>query len=95
MVHVGTFEPGKAVGQLRDEQVTVAFPAFETIWLPILDHPEFSKDDVPALRLVINVGTPERMRLMEAAGAAGRPDLVHGQHRVGRVLLRRRDRRHA
>jgi fatty-acyl-CoA synthase len=66
MVHVGTYEPGKAVGQLRDEKVTVAFPAFETIWLPILGHPDFSKDDIPQLRLVINVGTPEMMRSMEA-----------------------------
>ena len=66
MVHAGTFEPGKSVGQLRDEKVTVAFPAFETIWLPILTHTDFSKDDVPELRLVINVGTPEMMRLMEA-----------------------------
>jgi fatty-acyl-CoA synthase len=65
MVHVGTFEAGKAVAQLRDERVSVAFPAFETIWLPILNHPEFSSEDVPDLRLVINVGTPERMRLME------------------------------
>jgi fatty-acyl-CoA synthase len=65
MVHTATFEPGKAVAQLIDERVTVAFPAFETIWLPILNHPAFSKEDVPSLRLVVNVGTPERMRLME------------------------------
>jgi fatty-acyl-CoA synthase len=65
MVHVGTFDAGKAVGQLRDEKVSVAFPAFETIWLPILTHSDFAKEDVPALRLVINVGTPEMMRLME------------------------------
>ena len=65
MVHVGTFDATKAVGQLRDDKISVAFPAFETIWLPILNHPDFSSEAVPNLRLVINVGTPERMRLME------------------------------
>ena len=67
MVHVGTFEPGVALNQLADERITVAFPAFETIWLPVLTHPDFSADRLPELRLVINVGTPERMRLMEQA----------------------------
>ncbi len=65
MVHTGNFEPGSAVAQLIGERVTVAFPAFETIWLPILNHPDFAAAKVPELRLVINVGTPERMRLME------------------------------
>lgn len=65
MIHVGTFDAGRALAQLADERITVAFPAFETIWLPILTHPDFSSDNLPALRLVINVGTPERMRLME------------------------------
>ena len=67
MAHVGTFEPGAALKQLDEERITVAFPAFETIWLPVLTHPDFSADRLPELRLVINVGTPERMRLMEQA----------------------------
>lgn len=66
MRHVGAFEPGTALRQLADERVTVAFPAFETIWLPVLGHPDFDDADLSALRLVINVGTPERMRSMQA-----------------------------
>lgn len=66
MVHVGTFEPGRALRQLVEERCTVAFPAFETIWLPVLDHPDFAAADLSALRLVLNVGTPERMRSMQA-----------------------------
>jgi fatty-acyl-CoA synthase len=66
MHHAGAFEPGVAVRQLARERCTVAFPAFETIWLPVLDHPEFPGADLSALRLVINVGTPERMRSMQA-----------------------------
>ena len=41
LVHVGAFAPDVAWRQLVDERATVAFPAFDTIWLPVLDHPEF------------------------------------------------------
>lgn len=66
MVHVGTFEPGHALRQLAEERCTIAFPAFDTIWLPVLDHPAFAGTDLSALRLVLNVGSPERMRSMQA-----------------------------
>lgn len=63
--HPGVFEPGLAVSQLNDERCTVAFPAFETIWLAVLDHPEFAQADLSALRIVVNVGVPERLRAMQ------------------------------
>ncbi len=66
MVHVGSFEPGLALRQLVKERCTVGFPAFETIWLPVLEHPDFDGADLSALRLVLNVGSPERMRSMQA-----------------------------
>ncbi|MDN5914362.1 MAG: acyl--CoA ligase [Pseudonocardia sp.] len=65
-VHVGTFDPGRALRQLVDERCTVGFPAFETIWLPVLEHPDFAGADLSALRMVINIGSPERMRSMQA-----------------------------
>jgi fatty-acyl-CoA synthase len=64
-VHVGIFEPGAALDQLERDRCTIAFPAFETIWLGVLDHPRFPEADLSALRLIINVGVPERMRLMQ------------------------------
>jgi len=66
MVHVGTFSPDLALRQLVEERCTVGFPAFETIWLPVLEHPGFADADLSALRLVLNVGSPERMRSMQA-----------------------------
>ncbi|MGW4487771.1 class I adenylate-forming enzyme family protein [Amycolatopsis sp. NPDC004368] len=66
MVHTGPFEPGAALRQLASERCTVAFPAFETIWLRVLDHADFSRTDLSALRLVLNVGAPERLRAMQA-----------------------------
>ncbi|TCK22407.1 AMP-binding protein [Pseudonocardia endophytica] len=66
MVHSGPFEPGTALRQLETERCTVGFPAFETIWLPVLEHPDFSTTDLSALRVVANIGAPERMRSMQA-----------------------------
>jgi fatty-acyl-CoA synthase len=66
LVHVGAFAPDVAWRQLVDERATVAFPAFDTIWLPVLDHPEFVPSAVPDLRTVINVGPAERMAAMQA-----------------------------
>ena len=63
--HVGTFEPGVALDQLERERCTHAFPAFETIWLRVLDHPRFETADLGALRIVINVGVRERMKAMQ------------------------------
>jgi fatty-acyl-CoA synthase len=64
-VHIGLFEPGAAVEQLSEVRCTIAFPAFETIWLHVLQHPRFPAADVSALRLVLNVGVPERLRMMQ------------------------------
>jgi len=65
MLHMGRFEPGAALAMLENEKATAAFPAFETIWLPILNHPDFGTTDLSAVRTVINVATPERMRMMQ------------------------------
>lgn len=66
LVHVGAFTPDTAWRQLVDERASVAFPAFDTIWLPVLDHPGYDPALVPDLRTVINVGPAERMAAMQA-----------------------------
>jgi len=63
--HVGVFEAGAALDQLERERVTIAFPAFELIWMAVLEHPRFREADLSALRLVINVGVPERLIRMQ------------------------------
>ena len=57
----GVFEADIALDQLERERVTVAFPAFELIWMAILDHPRFGDADLSALRPVMNVGVRERL----------------------------------
>jgi fatty-acyl-CoA synthase len=65
-VHVGFFEAGAALEQLAAERCTVAFPAFETIWLAVLDHPRFAASDLSALRTIVAIGIEERLRQMQA-----------------------------
>ena len=65
LVHVGArFDPDVGVDQLERERCTIAFPAFETIWLEILNHPRFDAERI-ALHTVINVGTPGSLRRMQ------------------------------
>jgi fatty-acyl-CoA synthase len=64
-VHVGFFEAGAAVKQLEAERCTVAFPAFETIWMAVTGHERFATADLSSLRLVVAIGIAERLRQMQ------------------------------
>ena len=66
-VHNGHFNAEIAVDQLERERITVAHPAFETIWLAVIGHPRFAQADLSQLRAILNVGVPERLRSMQAA----------------------------
>jgi fatty-acyl-CoA synthase len=63
--HNGRFDAGVGARQLRDERCTIAIPAFEMLWMAVLDDPDFNADELPALRLVFNVGIPERLRQLQ------------------------------
>lgn len=64
--HAGHFEPAAALKTIQDERCTVLYPAFETIWLAVLDHPDFGSTDLSAVRLIQNIATPERLSQFEA-----------------------------
>ncbi|HEY1971339.1 MAG TPA: AMP-binding protein, partial [Pseudonocardia sp.] len=72
-VHPRFFDPASTLALLVRERVTVALAAFETIWLPVLDRPDFAEHDLSRIRLVMAVGVPERLRAM----AARLPDAIH------------------
>lgn len=65
-VHPGFFRSAGTPAYLADERVTVALAAFETIWLPVLDQPDFPGRDLSGIRVVMVVGVPERLRQMAA-----------------------------
>ncbi len=64
--HAGHFEPGVALRMLEAERCTVLYPAFETIWLAVLDHPEFDRTDLSAVRVIQSIAVPERLAQLEA-----------------------------
>ncbi len=66
-VHTGFFNPATALAQLRDEPCTVALAGFETIWLPIIGHPDRDEEDLSQLRAILCVGVEERLRQIQAA----------------------------
>lgn len=61
-VHAGHFNPDVSLRQLEEERCTHALPTFETIWLPILDHPRFPEADLSSLRMILNAGSEARLR---------------------------------
>ncbi|MEE8601500.1 AMP-binding protein [Euzebya tangerina] len=65
-VHSGRFDPTAVVAQLVAERCTIALPGFETIWLPVIGHDDFDAE-ATALRIVLCVGVPERLRKVQAA----------------------------
>ncbi|MTD13427.1 AMP-binding protein [Nakamurella sp. YIM 132087] len=65
-VHCGHFDAARTPEQLEREQVSVAIPGFETIWLPTLDRPDLPGRDLSRLRVVVVTGVPERLRQMAA-----------------------------
>ncbi|WP_326837042.1 AMP-binding protein [Amycolatopsis rhabdoformis] len=72
-VHPRFFDPATTLDLLVRERVTIALAAFETIWLPVLDRPDFAEHDLRRIRVVMVVGVPERLRAM----AARLPRAVH------------------
>lgn len=66
-VHVGLYQLEQAIEQLCSVRPTVAFPAFETIWLEVIGHERFTEETMGQLRLVAAIGIPERLRQMQDA----------------------------
>ncbi len=59
--HAGHFDADQSLDTLVNERITVAYPAFETIWLGVVNHPGFADADISALRLIQNIAVPERL----------------------------------
>lgn len=64
--HTGNFEPGRALAQLQSEGCTIAIPAFETIWLAVLNHADFEEADLGNIRIIHLLGVAERLAQMQA-----------------------------
>jgi fatty-acyl-CoA synthase len=65
-LHAGHFRPDVALDHLERQRATVALAAFETIWLAVLNQPDFAQRDLSRVRIVMAVGVPARLRQMAA-----------------------------
>lgn len=65
-VHCGPFEPTGALRLLVDEKCTHGLPTFETVWMKILEHPDFAKADISHLRCILNTGGEDLLRKLQA-----------------------------
>ncbi len=63
----GHFEIGAALNVLKDDEITIAFPAFPTLMNQIIRHPDFSAQALPELRIVNNVAPVDTLRQFQAA----------------------------
>jgi fatty-acyl-CoA synthase len=66
--HAGHFDAKDAIETIEREGCVALNPAFESFWLPIVEHPDFAAADFSRVRVIQNgVATPERMARFEAA----------------------------
>ncbi|MGI9623186.1 MAG: class I adenylate-forming enzyme family protein [Acidimicrobiales bacterium] len=59
------FEAGEALDLIEREGVTIAFPAFPTITMQLLNHPRYTPDTFRGVRVMLNVGPPEELVAMQ------------------------------
>src|SRR5689334_3127475 len=72
LVHTGFFRPELALDQIASMHCTIVLAAFETIWLPVVNQPDFNDRDLSSVRIVMTVGVTERLRDM----ASRLPDAI-------------------
>ena len=72
LVHTGFFRPELALDQIASMRCTIVLAAFETIWLPVVNQPDFNDRDLSSVRIVMTVGVTERLRDM----ASRLPDAI-------------------
>lgn len=59
------FEPSAAFRMIETDGATVMFPAFPTITMALLDHPDYTDDTFASVRTAINVGPPDLLWAMQ------------------------------
>lgn len=59
------FDAADALALIERERVTVAFPAFPTITMQLLNHANYTPDTFRTIRVMLNVGPPEELVAMQ------------------------------
>ncbi|MFC1825686.1 class I adenylate-forming enzyme family protein, partial [Thermodesulfobacteriota bacterium] len=61
------FSVEEALKMMAGEGATIIYPTFPTITQAIINHPDFPKTDLSAVRVMNNVAPPDALRTMQAA----------------------------
>jgi fatty-acyl-CoA synthase len=61
-VSMERFDAGAALALLARERCTMAYPCFEPVTEALLEHPDFPVTDLAALRMLVTIGVPGRLR---------------------------------
>jgi fatty-acyl-CoA synthase len=59
--HAGFFEPGASIEMIEAERCVAANPAFDSLWLQMIEHPRFTEADLSSIRVIQCIGSPQRM----------------------------------
>ncbi len=86
MMSMTHFEAGRALEMMESERATHAFPAFPTLTLELMNHPDFKTRDLGTLRCMNNVGPPDLMRQFEEAFPQARQLAAYGLTEVTGVI---------
>ncbi|MEU7818740.1 class I adenylate-forming enzyme family protein [Pseudonocardia sp. NPDC049154] len=78
------FDPVRALAQIRDERVTVAFTCFPTIIEALVAQPDFAPV-FAGVRLMLNVGPPETLRRLQALAPSTVQLTSYGSSEVGGI----------
>jgi acyl-CoA synthetase (AMP-forming)/AMP-acid ligase II len=79
------FDPARAIAQIRDQHVTVAFTCFPTVMDALLERSEF--DDVfIGVRLMLNVGAPETLRALQTRAPHAVQITSYGCSEMGGII---------
>jgi len=82
-VSQGHFAPAAALAELEKTGATVCYPAFPALTAALVDHPDFSKRDLSALRIQVTIGAPGLLRKFADAMPHARQVCCYGLTECG------------
>tara|TARA_B100000029_G_C17594876_1_gene963749 strand:- start:2395 stop:4017 length:1623 start_codon:yes stop_codon:yes gene_type:complete len=66
LISMERFDATKALEMINKERPTLAFPAFTTIMMALLDHPEYDTETFTSIRTIFNVAPEDVLVKMQA-----------------------------
>ena len=80
------FEAGQALEFMEREKVSIAFPAFPTVTMDLIQHPKFKETDLSNLRRINNVAPPDLLRKFQDAFPQAVQTSAYGLTEAGGVI---------